>query len=79
MLGQAGSDRMVCNEADECMMSSKASKKIWALESIKAGTFHGAQTGDVVPTKGQKTAERAAQQRDREHTAIDRQAVDHQH
>lgn len=79
MLGQAGSDRMVCNEADECMMSSKASKKIWALESIKAGTFHRAQTGDVVPTKGQKTADRAAQQRDREHTAIDRQAVDHQH
>jgi hypothetical protein len=73
MLGQAGGDRMACNEADECMMSSKASKKIWALESIKAGTFHHMQTGDVVPTKGQKTAERAAQQRDREHNAADRQ------
>ncbi|MEO7329158.1 MAG: hypothetical protein ABI193_11295 [Minicystis sp.] len=78
MLGQAGSERMACNEADECMMSSKASKKIWALESIKAGTFRSA-TGDVTPTKGQKTADRAAQQRDREHTAADRQSVDHQH
>ena len=58
LMGQAGSDRMVCNEADECMMSSKASKKIWALESIKAGTFHGAQTGSNSPTMSPPTSSR---------------------
>lgn len=38
---QASSDRMSCNDADECMMSSKAVKKIWAYTSIKAGTWTG--------------------------------------
>jgi hypothetical protein len=38
---QASSDRMACNEGDECMMSSKAAKKTWAYNSIKAGTWQG--------------------------------------
>lgn len=38
---QAGKDRMVCNEAGECMMSSKAATKIWAYEAIKKGTWQG--------------------------------------
>jgi hypothetical protein len=38
---QASQDRMVCNEADECMMSSKAVKKTWAYEAIKKGTWQG--------------------------------------
>lgn len=61
-MGAAGSDRMVCNEADECMMSSKAAKKLWALESIKAGTFRGAAatTKDAPAEKGLKASERAA-------------------
>ena len=32
---------MVCNDADECMMSSKAATKTWAYNSIKAGTWQG--------------------------------------
>ena len=31
--------RMACNEADECMMSSKTAKKMWAYEAVRAGTF----------------------------------------
>jgi len=38
---EASSDRMSCNDADECMMSSKAAKKNWAYTSIKAGTWQG--------------------------------------
>jgi hypothetical protein len=38
---QASADRMSCNEADECMMSSKAVKKSWGYESIKKGTWKG--------------------------------------
>jgi len=70
LLGQAGSDRMVCNEADECMMSSKAAKKIWAVEAIKAGTFRGAPA-DATPTRPLKTNDRASQQRD----TADRQVI----
>jgi hypothetical protein len=36
---QASSDRMVCNEADECMMSSKAAKKDWSYAAVKNGTW----------------------------------------
>jgi hypothetical protein len=32
-------DRMACNEGGECSMSSKAVAKIWAIESLKAGTI----------------------------------------
>lgn len=39
---QPSDSRMACNEADECMMSSKDSKKIWAVEAVKAGTFNNA-------------------------------------
>jgi hypothetical protein len=31
--------RMSCNEAGECLMSSKTAQKIWAYESVKAGTW----------------------------------------
>lgn len=37
--GVSSSARMVCNEAGECMMSSKTAKKEWAYQSVKAGTF----------------------------------------
>ncbi|MFO0754926.1 MAG: hypothetical protein U0359_00425 [Byssovorax sp.] len=53
LMGQAGSDRMACNEADECMMSSKAAKKIWAIESVKAGTMHHSEA-DEQKQKDQK-------------------------
>jgi hypothetical protein len=50
---QASSDRMSCNDADECMMSSKAAKKNWAYNSIKAGTWQGPEA------VGPSNAERA--------------------
>jgi len=60
---EAGEDRMVCNEADECMMSSKAAGKIWAKESVKAGTWHGAQANDTA------TEQRAQQSKERQQQA----------
>lgn len=44
-------DRMACNEAGECMMSSKAAKKIWAYESAKAGTFKGPDAAAKTPAQ----------------------------
>jgi hypothetical protein len=38
---QRSEARMSCNEADECSMSLKASRKEWANASIRAGTWKG--------------------------------------
>jgi hypothetical protein len=38
---QASENRSSCNEAGECMQSSKSSKKEWSYQSVKAGTFKG--------------------------------------
>lgn len=38
---KASENRMVCNEANECTMSSKQAKKEWAYRSVKAGTWRG--------------------------------------
>jgi hypothetical protein len=43
--------RMVCNEADECMMSSKEAKKIWAYEAVKAGTWKGPAAKSKTPAE----------------------------
>jgi hypothetical protein len=58
---ESSETRMSCNEADECMMSSKAAKKIWSYESVKAGTFTGPPAAAPSPAavkiaemKGQK-------------------------
>ena len=59
-MGQAGSERMVCNEADECMMSSKAAKKVWAIESVKAGTFRAASV-EATPARAPKASDRPSQ------------------
>jgi hypothetical protein len=31
--------RMQCNDAGECLMSSKTAQKIWAYEAVRAGTW----------------------------------------
>ena len=38
---QASANRMACNDAGECMMSSKGAKKQWSYTAIKAGTWKG--------------------------------------
>lgn len=43
--------RVSCNEADDCMMSSKAAKKIWAYESVKAGTWKGPAAASKTPAE----------------------------
>jgi len=83
---QASSDRMSCNDADECMMSSKAVKKSWAYTSIKAGTWSGPEP--VQPSNAEraiaeqkagagKTATRAADHAS--HAQAVQHENDHQH
>jgi hypothetical protein len=38
---QASANRMACNDAGACMMSSKGAKKEWAYNALKAGTWKG--------------------------------------
>jgi hypothetical protein len=38
---QSAETRVACNEGDQCMASSKATKKQWAYEAVKAGTWKG--------------------------------------
>jgi hypothetical protein len=38
---QASQNRVSCNEGDQCMQSSKSSKKEWSYQAIKAGTWKG--------------------------------------
>lgn len=38
---QASANRMACNEAGECMMSSKKAKAQWSYSAVKAGTWQG--------------------------------------
>ncbi|APR75329.1 Hypothetical protein A7982_00675 [Minicystis rosea] len=38
---QASEDRMACNDAGECAMSSKAVNKVWAYDQIKKGIWKG--------------------------------------
>lgn len=47
--GQRAEGRMACNEADECSMNHKDVAKIWARESIKAGTFKPAEKPAMRP------------------------------
>ncbi len=58
---QPSDSRMSCNEADECMMSSKDAKKIWAIESVKAGTFNGAANAAAEKDAQQKAQQEQAQ------------------
>lgn len=46
-LQQRSSARMSCNEGDECVMSSKEVKKVWAYDQIKKGIW----TGPDAPAK----------------------------
>jgi hypothetical protein len=59
---QASSDRMVCNDADECMMSSKAAKKVWAYDGIKKGTWKGPEAAQPLPADVALEAMRKAEQ-----------------
>lgn len=38
---QASSARMSCNEADQCSISNKEVKKVWAYDAIKKGVWKG--------------------------------------
>jgi len=38
---QSSDTRVACNEGDQCMASSKATKRQWAYEAVKAGTWKG--------------------------------------
>ena len=42
----AFSERMSCNEGEECSFSSKAANKIWRTESFKHGTVGSNYKGD---------------------------------
>jgi hypothetical protein len=44
---QASQNRVSCNEGDHCMASSKASKKEWSYQAIKAGTWKGPEEKKV--------------------------------
>lgn len=46
---QASAARMSCNEADECSMSSKAVKTVWAYDQIKKGVWQGPDAPKVSP------------------------------
>jgi hypothetical protein len=46
---QASSARMSCNEAGECMMSSKEAKKVWAYDQIKKGIWTGPDQAKKTP------------------------------
>jgi hypothetical protein len=53
---QASSNRMSCNDADECMMSSKGVKKEWAYRSVRAGTWKGPEAAQPAATGPAPTA-----------------------
>jgi hypothetical protein len=46
---QASSARMSCNEGDECSMSSKEAKKVWAYDQIKKGVWAGPDAASKSP------------------------------
>lgn len=46
---QASSARMSCNEGDECTMSSKEAKKVWAYDQIKKGIWNGPDAAKQSP------------------------------
>jgi hypothetical protein len=48
---------MACNEADECMMSSKTAKKMWAYEAVRNGTW--SPNGDKARADGKDPAKYA--------------------
>lgn len=47
----AAGSRMSCNEAGECMMSSKAAKKEWAYQAVRAGTWRGPEAKSKTPAE----------------------------
>jgi len=58
---QASSERMSCNDADECSMSLKGARKEWANASIKAGTWSGPAAEPVSNAAIRIAAQRAAE------------------
>ena len=58
---QASEARMSCNEADECSMSNKAMRKVWANASIQAGTWSGPAKEPVSNAQRRIAAQRAAE------------------
>ncbi len=72
---QASSDRMSCNEGDECTMSSKAAKKDWAYNAIKAGTWKGPGAADAAA----KAEHVASAQTPSSGTGAGARAITHQH
>lgn len=87
---QAASERMSCNDADECSMSTKDQRRVWARASIDAGTWSGPAKAPVSNAERRIAAQRAAEgagaaKADREkagdagHPADQHQAADHQH
>lgn len=45
----SGGNRMACNDAGECMMSSKAAKKEWSYQAVRAGTWNGPDVKSATP------------------------------
>jgi hypothetical protein len=81
---QASEDRMVCNEADECMMSSKAAKKDWSYAAVKAGTWTGPggkPMSDAARAVAQqrRAAEKAAVKETRAGVEANKNEIEHQH
>jgi hypothetical protein len=47
----ASGNRMSCNDAGECTMSSKAAKKQWAYQAVRAGTWRGPEAKSKTPAE----------------------------
>ncbi len=58
---QASDVRMSCDDGDECYMSSKGARKMWAKASIKAGTWTGPAPEPVSNATLRINAQRAAE------------------
>lgn len=59
--GQASDVRMACNEGDQCMASSKATKKEWSYQAVKAGTWKGPEA--AAPSNAERAIKAAKDQK----------------
>lgn len=83
---QASSARMSCNEGDECTMSSKDAKKVWAYDAIKKGVWTGPDAAAQSPAaaavarmKGSSAAAKTNDAAAKAKAESGQQDHDHQH
>lgn len=57
---QASANRMACNDAGECMMSSKKARTQWSYSAVKAGTWQGPETRQRVAAAPDADASKSA-------------------